>query len=180
MRHGSLYNTMESLPLTPAHSRLLEHTPLYNTDSTVSTSEWHAALVFFGTFGGIWDQPNDNPGLVSRCPADIFSNSISCEIQWPGMLNARNIVQVSLFGWRNVWENGCPGRKLIRCIPPPFTRVQLTLYSVTFWVCQAHQFEIELRLKWEMFQKEVYMRENIAVILCSEDMWMNFNSTLIA
>jgi len=55
----------------------------------------------FGTFWRAGDQLNKNPGVLLRCMADMFSNITDREIQWPGMVAARNIGQVGLVGCTN-------------------------------------------------------------------------------
>jgi len=117
----------------------------------------------FGTFRRTGDQPNKNPGALFRCTADIFSNITDREIQRPGMLVAREIGQVGLVRCKNDRHNRRSSRKLILRIPPPIACVHLAVYSATFRVCKAHRFKIEVRLKWEMFQKELYTFENIPV-----------------
>ena len=118
----------------------------------------------FGTFRGTWDQPDKNPGALFWRTADIFSNIANREIQRPGMLIARKIGQVSLVGCTNDGHNRCSGRKLILCIPPPIARVHLAVDSTTLRVSEAHRFKIEVRLKWEMCQKELDTFENIPVV----------------
>jgi len=49
-------------------------------------------------------------------------------------------------------------------IPPPVAGVHLTVYSATFRVCEAHWFKIQVRLKWEMCQKELDTFESIPVV----------------
>jgi hypothetical protein len=63
---------------------------------------------------------------------------------------------VSLVGNTYGWHNHRSGRKLILCIPPPIARVHLTVDSTTLRVSEAHRFQIEVRLKWEMCQPELY------------------------
>ena len=58
--------------------------------------------------------------------------------------------------------------------------MHLTVYSVAFRVCEAHWFKIEVRLKWEMCQKELNTLEKIPVLKWSEDWQMVFNPTIIA
>jgi len=115
----------------------------------------------FGTFRGTWDQPDKNPGTLFQCMADIFSNITNCEIQRPGMLISRKIGQVSLVGCTNDWHHRRSGRMLILCIPPPISRVHLAVDSMTLRVSEAHWFRIEVRLIWEMCQKELDTFENI-------------------
>jgi len=88
-------------------------------------------------------------------------NITNCEIQRPGMLIAGKIGQVSLVGCTYDWYNRRYCRKLILCIPLPVAGVHLAVYSATFRVCKAHRFIIEVRLKWEMCQKELNTFENI-------------------
>jgi len=118
----------------------------------------------FGSFRGTWKQPNENPGALFWCTADIFWNITYREIQRPGMLVARKIGQVSLVGCTNDWHKCRSGRKLILHIPPPVASVHHTVYSVTFRVCEAYWFKIQERLKWEMCQKEPDTFENIPVV----------------
>jgi len=118
----------------------------------------------FGTFRGTWDQPDNDPAALLRCTADIFSNITNCEMQRPGMLIARKIGQVSLVGCTNEGHNRCCSRKLIWCIPPPIARVHLAVDSATLRVSEAHRSKIEVRLKWEMCQKELDTFENIPVL----------------
>jgi len=61
----------------------------------------------FGTFQGTGDQPNENPGALFRCLADIFLNVINCEMQWPGILITQMIGQLSVVGCTNDWHNHC-------------------------------------------------------------------------
>jgi len=95
--------------------------------------------------------------------ADIFSNITNREIQRPGMLIARKIAQVSLVGCTDDWHNRRSGRELILCISPPIARVHLAVDSTTLRVSEAHRFKIEVHLKWEMCQQELYTFENIPV-----------------
>jgi len=98
------------------------------------------------------------------CMADIFSNNTDRAIQRSGMLVARKIGQLGLIRSTNEWHNGCSRRKLTLCIPPPIACVHRAVYYVTFRVREVHWFNIEVRLKWEMCQKELYIFENIAVV----------------
>ena len=66
-----------------------------------------------GTFWGSGDQPNENPGTLYRCPADVSTNITNHDIQWPGMLTAQKIGQVSHVRCINNWHNHRSGRKLI-------------------------------------------------------------------
>jgi len=118
----------------------------------------------FGTFRRTGDQPKKNPGALFRCTVDIFSNITDREIQQPGMLVAQKIGQVGLVRCTNDWYNCSSSRKLILRIPPPIACVHLAVYLVTFRVCKAHRFKIEVHLKWEMCQKEWYPFENIPVV----------------
>ena len=117
-----------------------------------------------GTFRGTWDPPDKNPGALFWCMVDSFSNITNCEIQRPGMLIARKIGQVSLVECTYDWHNRRSCRKLILCIPPPIARVHLTVDSTTLRVSEVHRFEIEVRLKWEMCQKELDTFKNIPVV----------------
>ena len=123
----------------------------------------------FGTFRGTLHQPDKNPGALFWCTADIFSNITNCDIQRPGMMIARKIGQMSLVGCTNDCHNRCPGRKLILCIPPPIALDHLAVDSTTLRVSEAHQFKIEVHLKWEMCQKELDTFETIPVESCSKD-----------
>jgi hypothetical protein len=95
--------------------------------------------------------------------ADIFSQIANCGIQQQCMLIARKISQVSLVGCPNDWHNRRSGRTLNLCMPPPIARVHLAVDSTTLRVSEAHWFKIEVRLKWEMCQQELYTFENIPV-----------------
>jgi len=105
-----------------------------------------------GTFRETWDQPDINSEAVFWCAADIFSNITKCEIQWPGMLVARQIGPVSLVGCTYNWHNCHSGRKLIMCIPLPITCVHHAVDLTTPRVSEAHHFKIEVHLKWELCQ----------------------------
>jgi len=133
----------------------------------------------FGTFRATGDQPNKNPGALFRCTAGIFSIITDHEIQRPGMLVSQTIGQVGLGRCTTDWHNRPFNRKLMLRIPPPIACVQLTVYSVTFWVCKVHQFKIEVCLKWERCQKRLYTFESIHVVQCSEDVRMIFNPTIV-
>ena len=117
-----------------------------------------------GTIRMTGDQPNKNPGMLFRCMTDIFSNITDREIQRPGVLVAGKISQVGLVGFPNDWHNRHSSRKWILGIPPPIACNHLAVCSATFRACKAHQFKIEVRLKWEMCQKELYSFENIPVV----------------
>ena len=104
----------------------------------------------FGTFQGTWDQADKNPDVLLRCKADIFSNITYREIQWPGMLMAPKISQVSLVRCPNDWHHSHSGLTLIWGGPPPIARVRLNVDLTTLRVCKAHQFEIEVCLKMKM------------------------------
>ena len=104
----------------------------------------------FGTFQGTWDQSDENPGALFKCPVDIFSNITTHETQRSGVLGVRNIGQVSLVGCTYDWYNCCSGRKLILCIPPAVTSVHLAVDLTTLRVSEAHRFKMELCLNWEM------------------------------
>jgi len=43
-------------------------------------------VIVFGTVWGTADQPNENPGALSRHQADSYSNITNCEQQWRGIL----------------------------------------------------------------------------------------------
>jgi len=49
-------------------------------------------------------------------------------------------------------------------IPPPIARVYLAVDSMTLGDSEEHWFKIEVRLKWEMCQKELDTFENIPVV----------------
>jgi len=118
----------------------------------------------FLTFRRIGDQPKQNPGVVFRFTADIFSIITDHEIQRPGMLVVRKIGQVGLVGYTNAWQNCRSSRKLILHMPPPMACVQLAVYSASNRVCKELRFKIEVSLKWEMCQKELYTFEKIPVV----------------
>jgi len=118
----------------------------------------------FGTFRGTWDQPGKNPGGLFWRTVDIFSNIANRENQRPGMLIARKIGQVTLGGCTYDWHNRRSGRKLILCIPRPIAHVHPAVDSTTLRVSEAHRFKMEVRLKWEMCQQELYTFENIPVL----------------
>jgi len=118
----------------------------------------------FGTIRGTGDQPDKNLGALFRCPANIFLNIANGEIQRPGMLIAQKNGQLSLVGCTYDWHNCRSGRKLILCIPPPIAHVHLAVDSTPVKVSEGHRFEIEVRLKWEMYQKELDTFENIPVV----------------
>jgi len=115
----------------------------------------------FATFWGTGDQPERNPGTLFSCAADIFSNITNCEIQRQGMLIARKIGPLSLVGCTYDWHKRRSGRKLILCIRPPIARIHLTVDLRAVRVSEVHRFKIEVRLKWEMCQKELDTCENI-------------------
>jgi len=121
-------------------------------------------ICIFGTFQGTGDQPKKNPGTLSRCTADIFSNITDRDSQRPGMPIAWKIGPVRLVGCTNDWHNSLCGRKLILRIPPPVAGVDLTVYSVTLRVGEVHRFKIQVRLKWEMCQTELDTVANIPVV----------------
>jgi len=77
-------------------------------------------------------------------------NITNREIQWPGMLIARTIGQVSLVGYTYDGHNCRSGRQLILCIPPRVARVHLTVDSTALRVSKAHRFKIDMCLTWEM------------------------------
>ena len=124
--------------------------------SEVNNPEWgqHCSncrmpclVSIFGTFWKSGHQPNNNPGVLFRCTADIFSNISDPDIQWPGMLIARKISQVGPVGCTNDWHNSRSSRKMILCIPPQIACVHLAVYSATFRVWKAHRLKIELDVK---------------------------------
>jgi hypothetical protein len=117
-----------------------------------------------GTLRGQWNQPNQNPEVLFCCAVDIFWNITNCEIQWPGMLIAQKNFHMSHFRCPYDWHNCRSGRKLILVIPQPMSRVHLAVDSTTLGVSQAHRVKIEVRLKWEMCQKELDTFENIPVL----------------
>jgi hypothetical protein len=104
----------------------------------------------FGAFQGTCDQSNENPGALFKCPLDIISNINNREIQWPGILIARKIGEVSLVGCTYDWYNRRSSRKLILCIAPPVALIHPAVDSMTLRVSKAHRFKIEVCLKWEM------------------------------
>jgi len=104
----------------------------------------------FGTFQWRWDQPNENPGGHFRCLADMVLNISNCDIHQLGMLIAWKIGQVSLDRCTNDWANCHSGRKLIFCSPPPIGSVYRAVDSMSLRDREAHQFEIEVCLKWTM------------------------------
>jgi hypothetical protein len=120
-------------------------------------------VTVLGTIRVVWDQPNKNPGEHCWCPADIFSNITNCEILQPGMLITRTIGQVCVVECTNNWHNCRSSRKLILCIPPPVARVHLAVDSTTLRVKEAYRLKLKVRLKWEMWQKELDTFENIPV-----------------
>ena len=118
----------------------------------------------FGTFWGAGVQRNENSGVWIRCLRDIFLSISYRDIQWPAMLIAQTICQVSLVRCTNDWHNRRCGRKPISHIPQPVAFVDLAVYSVTFRVCVVHWFKFEVGLKWKMCQNELYTFENIPVV----------------
>jgi hypothetical protein len=114
-----------------------------------------------GTLWGSWDPADENPHALFGSTIDIFSNITNCEIQRPGMLIARKICQVSLVRCTYDWHIRRSCSKLILCIPPPIAGVDLAVNSMTLGVSEAHQIKLEVRLKWEMCQKELDTFENI-------------------
>ena len=58
-----------------------------------------------GTFRRTGDQPNENPRVHFRCPADISVNIANCEIQRRDMMIARTIGQMSFVRCTNDWHN---------------------------------------------------------------------------
>jgi len=121
-------------------------------------------ISIFGSFRMVGDQPNEKPGTHSRCQADILSNIPNCEIQHPGMQIARKIGQMILIGRTNHWHNCHSGRKRDLHIPPPITRVYVAIYSAICLVQETHRFKIEVHLKREMCQKELYRFQDIPVL----------------
>jgi len=110
------------------------------------------------------DQTKKNPGADFRCTADIFLTISEREIPRPGMLVARNVDQVGLVGCTNVWHTRRSRRKVILGIPTTITGVHLPVYSATFRVCNVHQFEIAVLLKWEICEKELDTFKIILVV----------------
>jgi hypothetical protein len=94
----------------------------------------------------------------------MFSKIPDREIQRPGILVARKIRQVALAGCTNDWHNRRSSRKLILRIPPSITIIHLGVYSVTFQVCKAYRFNMQVHRKWEMCKTELYTIENIPVV----------------
>ena len=111
-------------------------------------------VCIFGTFQCTGDQPNKNPGALFRCTADIFWNITDREIQPPGMLVAWMICQVGLVRCTNDSHNDHFGRKMMLRIPLPIAHVHLAIYFAPFWVHKAHQFTIEVSLKWKLGQND--------------------------
>jgi hypothetical protein len=120
--------------------------------------------MFLAPFGGHGISQTGIEAGLFRCAVDIFSNITNCEIQWPGMLIARKISQVSLVGHTYDWHNRCTCRILILCIPPPITCVHLAVDSTTLRVSEAHRFIIKVRLKWDIWQMDLDTFENIPVV----------------
>jgi len=118
----------------------------------------------FSTFQGTWNQSYENPDAVFECTADMFMHSTNCELQQPGMLITRSIVQVSLVRCTNEWHNHRSARKPILRILPPLNSVNLSVYLANFRVCEAHQFKIEVCLYWEMCQMELNISKNIPIV----------------
>ena len=83
----------------------------------------------FGTCRGIWNESDQNPDALFRSLVDIFSNMTNRDIQWPGMLIARNIDHVSCIGCTYDWNNRRSGMKLILFIPPPVTGIYFAVDS---------------------------------------------------
>jgi len=94
---------------------------------------WMPCIIsIFARFQATWYQPNETPGALFRCPANIFSNVTNCEIPLPAMIIAETVCQVSNVGCTNDWYN-CPScRNLIVCIAPPIACVHLIQYSAIF------------------------------------------------
>jgi hypothetical protein len=112
-----------------------------------------------GTFRGTWNQADRNAGVLLWCTADISLNLPYREIQWPGMLLARNHFEVSLVRYTNDWNNRRSGRKLILGIQPPIPRIDPAIYSTTPRVCEMHQLEIEVCLKWSIKRRNwIYLK----------------------
>jgi len=118
----------------------------------------------FGTFRGTQVKPNKNPGIIFRRAVDIISSTTNCEILLPNMLVAWAIGVLCHVGCTDCLPNCRTGRKLILRIPPPVTRIHLAVYWATCQVCEVHQFKIEVCLKWEMCQKELYSFQYIPVV----------------
>jgi len=123
--------------------------PFQSRTSYVKIPEWghHCSnrrmpchICIFDTFWGTSNQPNENPGALHRCTADIFLNITNGEIQQPGMLIAWKTGQVSLVRCTNDRHNRRSGRKMILPIAPVVVHVHLGVYSVTFPVCERHRF----------------------------------------
>jgi len=128
----------------------------------VRISEWGQHCVNHGmpclvhildTLRRIRNQPNQNQGAVIRCTANDFSNTTNHEILQPGMQITWKIGHISFVGCTNDWHNHHYSRKLFLRIPPPVPSVHLAVFSATFSVSQVHQFQIEVRLNWEMCQR---------------------------
>jgi hypothetical protein len=71
---------------------------------------------------------------------------------------------VGLVRCTNDWHNCLSSRKLILHIPQSITCIHFAVYSATFPVCKAHRFKIEVHLKLQMCQKELYTFQNIPVV----------------
>jgi len=118
----------------------------------------------FGTFRRTGNQPNKNQGVLFRSTKDIFLIITICEIQRPGILIAWKISQVSLVRCTYDWHNRRSGRKLILCIPRLIARIYVSVDSTALIVSDTHRFKIEMRLNWEMYQKELDTFPNIPVV----------------
>jgi hypothetical protein len=129
-----------------------------------STCRLPFLISIFHTICRILNQPNANTGVLFRYPLDRFLTIANCEINQPGMLMAQKIGQVSCFGCTNTWPNELPSWKLILRILPPITFIHIAINSMTFRACKAHWVPIEVHLTWEMYPKELYTFENIAVV----------------
>jgi hypothetical protein len=120
--------------------------------------------MFLASFRGTSDVSGKNPRALLWCADDTFSDITNCEIQRPGLLITRNLVQVSRLGCTYDWLNLHLGRKLILGIPPPIAHVHLPADSEILRVSEVHRFKIEVHLKWLMCQKEIDRFENIPAL----------------
>jgi len=116
------------------------------------------------TLWGTWDQPEQNPGACFWCAVNMFPNFAKCEIQRPGTLIARKIGQLNYVGCTYDSHNCRSGRKLILCTTPQIAHVHLAVESSTLRVSKVHRFQIVVRLKSEMCQKQQDTFDNIPVV----------------
>jgi hypothetical protein len=88
-------------------------------------------ISIFGTVWGTGYHYNQNPGTLSKCAVDIFTNTTDHDIQHPGMLGTRKIGQVDLVRCTNDWHNCRSSRKLVLSMLPPIACVHLAVYMAT-------------------------------------------------